>query len=548
MKILLLFLSFFVVISKSLSAKVFFTKPKMDSILVLLDDAIKHKNDYTQKKEDRLRYLDNQIRLSNTNDEKFDRLGNLFNEVKSFQMDSALVIANQRISLSKELHSTDKINLAQLNLAEVMIVTGMYKEALDILDKMDTNKFKTKEESRVIYHLYHTLYILMGQYSVVDEQRNEYFEKVNLYKDSILSILSPNTVEYKLVNISKLISESKYDEALEVGVQVLESETDEHILAMLAHNLSDVYKAKHDTLNMKYLLSVSALNDIKSGVKEYMSLPELAGILFEENDIERSYIYIKCSLEDAIFCKARLRTIQLSQAIPLINASYEALTKQENRRLLTATCLSMFLVVLLIVFSIYIYKKLKELSSIRRSLKNINKKLYDANNDLNRTNNELNESNTVKEEYIGYVFSLCSLYIDKLDNFRKKVNRQIKTGMVDELYNQTKSSTLVNDELKEFYHSFDTIFLNLFPDFIEDFNSLMQVNEKIYPKDGDLLSPELRIYALVRLGISDSSKIATLLHYSTQTVYNYRLKVRNKSIVEKSKFVEFVQSLGKASN
>ncbi len=164
---------------------------------------------------------------------------------------------------------------------------------------------------------------------------------------------------------------------------------------------------------------------------------------------------------------------------------------------------------------------------------------------MKSTNNQLLEANYVKEEYIGYVFSICSSYISKLEEYRKNVNRKLKTGQVEELKSWSASTSIVQSELKEFYHSFDAIFLHVYPDFVDDFNALLRPEERVVLKEGELLNTELRIYALVRLGINDSVKIAEFLHCSPQTVYNNRLRTRNKAVIPKENFAEVVRSLGK---
>ena len=177
-----------------------------------------------------------------------------------------------------------------------------------------------------------------------------------------------------------------------------------------------------------------------------------------------------------------------------------------------------------------------------------NRQLQLLNCQLQETNTELTESNYVKEEYIGYIFNICSNYISKLDEYRKNINRKVKTGMVDEVKKMTDVPSFISNELKEFYRNFDAIFLHIYPDFVSDFNSLLQPDKQIVLKEGELLNTELRIYALVRLGISDSVKIAEFLHCSPQTVYNSRLKTRSKSIIPKEQFAETVKALGKIKN
>lgn len=186
-----------------------------------------------------------------------------------------------------------------------------------------------------------------------------------------------------------------------------------------------------------------------------------------------------------------------------------------------------------------------QLSAAHEQLAHVNSELQSVNVQLTSTNNQLLESNYVKEEYIGYVFSICSSYISKFEEFRKNVSRKMKTGQFDEVKQMTAGSTIVQSELKEFYHSFDALFLHVYPDFVDDFNALLRPEEQIVLKEGELLNTELRIYALVRLGINDSVKIADFLHCSPQTVYNNRLRTRNKAAIPKESFAEVVRSLGK---
>jgi len=516
---------------------------ELDSLLNVLDKSVLERDFYTKQKIHVINELEAQCNQSDSEERKFIIYGQLFEEYKNFQMDSAHVIAQKRNRIAeKKDHELFGI-ITSLN-HEVMIVTGMYKEALDLLNGQPREKY-TEEEIKYSYHLYHSLYMLMSEYSFSNPEKEYYRQLEYAYKDSILSVLNPSVVGYQLVLSSKLLMEDRWDEALEVaGKTYLDHREDNRIAAMITHTIADIYAAKKDTLNIKKYLTLSSIYDMRSGVKEYMSLPELATFLYHDNDINRAYAYMKCSLEDAIFCKARLRALELSRMLPIINATYDIKMKAERDRLVLFLVIIIVLAGILIISLFIIYKKLKELAAARQLLKNTNEHLKQINTDLQHLNEELSESDHVKEEYISYVFTMCSEYIDKLDNFRKRVNQKIKGGQTDDLYRETKSGTFVNDELKEFYKSFDTVFLSIYPDFIDDFNSLLHDEEHIRPKEGELLTPELRIYALVRLGIGDSVKIAGFLHYSPQTVYNYRLKVRNKAKISKEKFPEAVKQLG----
>lgn len=537
---------FFIHILSSTASDFTITQESKDSLFKVLDKVIKEKNKYVSLKANQIGELKKQADFAISDDVRFFIYAQLFDEYKSFQMDSALVIAKKRSEIADRINSPLYKFFSEMDFVNVMIVTGMYQEALDLLNSQDRSKLETKEQFATLYHLYHSLYIFMADYSFFEREKANYRKLEYLYKDSILSILPPGDIGHNLVKISKLNMEKKYDESYQLALDTYNKNKDNtRVIGMLMHSIADIYKDQGKTDDVEFFLTISAINDLKSGVREYMSLPELATILYNRDDINRSYKYMKCSLEDAIKCQARLRTLQMTKMVPIINAAYEANMKQEQQRLIGVIIVVIILVVGLIISILYIYKKLKELANARKNLKKINDELKLANENLNILNTELSDSNYIKEEYIGYVFSMCSMYIEKIDKFRKKVNRKIKGGQIDELLQQTGSTSFVNDELKEFYKSFDSIFLNLYPNFVNDFNSLLQDDKQIIPKDGELLTPEMRIYALVRLGINDSIKIASFLHYSPQTIYNYRLKIRTKSNMNKDELYETISNLGK---
>lgn len=343
----------------------------------------------------------------------------------------------------------------------------------------------------------------------------------------------------------KLLYEGKYDEAIGVleGCYDIHSQKD-FSLAIPSVALASVYGAKGDHKQEKKYLTISAIADVQSGTKEYISLWKLANLLYGEGDIERAYTYMECSMQDATFCNARYRTMEISGMLPVINSTYEAKLHEEKEQLVTLFIWISILAAVLLVVLVYIYHQMKRLSLARKTMDDMNKELKHINGDLQELNARLQESNRVKEEYIGYVFNMCSVYIDKQEEFRKMLARKVKAGQLDDLVKTIHSTTFVTGELKEFFHTFDSVFLKLYPKFVNDFNNLLQENERIYPKEGELLTPELRVFALIRLGISDSGKIATFLHYSSQTVYNYRLKVRSKSFLSKEDFLNTVQKIG----
>lgn len=518
---------------------------QVDSLLWKLDEVVANRHVYMQEKERQIAEIKERQKKASSDEEQYNLYGELFEVYKNYQMDSALFIANSRINVAQRIEEPRYHIISSMNLAEVLIGTGMYKEAFDILDNQ-SREIQTLDVRTYRYHLYHSLYVLMMDYSIADKQKEEYKQLSVQYKDSILSVLSKDEIGWHMVSTTRLLAENRPEEALEMGLECYRRfGVSNQAVAMSAYTLAEVCRQMGNREEEKKYLAISALGDLRGAVKEYISLRALAVMLYEDGNIGRAYDYTKCAMEDAIFCNARLRALEISQILPIINESYDLKMQQEKDRLALLLGVISLLSLFLMGAILYIYKQLKALSVARKRLKQSNADLEVFNANLNKLNRELSESNLVKEEYIGYVFSMCSAYIDKMEDFRKKTNRKLRAGQIDELLRNTSSSSLVSDELKEFHRSFDTIFLKLYPTFIEEFNSLLLPEEAVIPREGDLLAPELRIFALVRLGISDSAKIADFLHYSTQTVYNYRLKVRNKSRLPKDEFSEAVNQIGR---
>ena len=292
-----------------------------------------------------------------------------------------------------------------------------------------------------------------------------------------------------------------------------------------------------------------------TAVREYISLRKLAILLYQEGDIERAYSYVKICMEDAAACNARLRKLEILEIFPIINDAYQQKTEKQQEQmkwtLASISMLSFFL--LLAIF--YVYKQMKRLAVARKEVIDTNKRLKELNEELHLSMHKLKEANHsiaensyLKEEYIGRYMDQCSVYLEKMDNYRRSLGKIAATGNVEELYKNIKSSKFIEGELKEFYANFDNTFLQMFPTFVEDFNALLTNDEQISLKTGERMDTELRIFALIRLGISDSVKIAQFLRYSVTTIYNYRTKVRNKAAGDRNLLEQEVMKIGKSKD
>ena len=544
-KVILIFVT--IVLSGLLYAK---DNKSTDALLREIDGIIKNRQTYGAEKEARIADLKKLLAEATSDEQRYGFCGRLFDEYRAYNLDSSFVYAQRKEELAHRLNKQDYLDDAAMNMAEVMGTTGMYKEALELLGKID-KKTLPDYLYAYYYHLYRTIYGLMGDYAVTEKAKKEYYRMTDLYRDSLLQVNVSDSLGHALVMADKYIVHARYDEAIDMLMEYYSKPSlDDHAQAMITYTISEGYRLKGDKQGQKHYLALSAIADLKSAVKEYVSLRKLASLVYEAGDIDRAYNYLKCSLEDATLCNARLRTLEISQVFPIIDQAYQLKTKRQQQEMkVSLICISLLSVFLLVAI-FFVYKQMKKVAAARREvvdtntlLQELNEELHDSNSQLKEMNHTLSEANYIKEEYIGRYMDQCSTYLDKMDLYRRSLNKIAAAGRVEELYKAIKSSQFLDEELKEFYANFDVTFLQLFPSFVEEFNALL--TEPMQPKLGEQLNTELRIFALIRLGITDSTKIAQFLRYSVTTIYNYRTRVRNKAVGERDEFEAKVMQIGK---
>jgi hypothetical protein len=479
----------------------------------------------------------------------------LYNQYKTYISDSAIYYTRQNLNIAQELNDIIWINESKLDLVSLYAIAGMYIEAVEILKSIQNKKLPDWLQVKY-YDCYKQLY---NYYSSNNPYTLIYIEKSKQYRDSLLNILDKESNHYKIVYAEKLYDENKLAEGRQILQELLENtESDTHEKAVLAYALANIYKKQGNIKLQKYYYAVSAISDIKNAIKENASMQALASVLYETGEVERAYDCIKSSMEDAMFCNARLRTYEVSQIFPIIDSAYQGNVNKQKSELQLFLILLSILSVFLIIAVIYVYRQMRRVARIRKELIDANIKLNALNTDLQSiinqlnnvnkelsdVNNELSEANQIKEAYIGHFLDLCSTYINKLEKYQNTLNKKAVEKKLDELYKILKSREMIDNELKELYENFDNIFLHLYPNFVEEFNSLLSEEEKFILKPNELLNVELRIFALIRLGITDSSKIAGFLHYSANTIYSYRTRVRNKAAVPREEFESMVMKIG----
>ena len=528
---------------------------RADSLLLKLDQAIKERPIYMEQKELKLVELKRLLHRQIPDEERLAILGTLLDEYRSFNTDSALHMAEEREQIAIRLGNREYIDNARMNKADVLGMTGMYKEVMDLMRNIHIDRLPV-DIHPYYYHIYRTVYGLMADYAVTAYEKKLYTELTDKYRDSLLLVNKDNLLIHTLIQSDQYNVRNEYDKAIRLLTDYLALQKDyEHDVAICAYTLSESYRLKGDKEKEKEYLIVSAMADMKTAVREYISLRKLAVLLYQEGDIERAYSYVKICMEDAAACNARLRKLEILEIFPIINDAYQQKTEKQQEQmkwaLVSISLLSLFL--LLAIF--YVYKQMKKVAAARREVIDANKRLKELNDELHLSNAQLKEANHsiaensyLKEEYIGRYMDQCSVYLEKMDNYRRSLGKIAATGNVEELYKTIKSSKFIEGELKEFYTNFDNTFLQLFPTFVEDFNALLADDEQISLKAGERMNTELRIFALIRLGITDSVKIAQFLRYSVTTIYNYRTKVRNKAAGDRDLLEQEVMTIGKSKN
>ena len=513
-----------------------------DSLLKVLDEVVANHKQYSDKKEEKLLQLKSLLRITTSGEQQFVVCGQLIDEYYYYQKDSALVYVKRSIKIANQIHDNNRLISARIKLASINGSIGMYKEALEIFRDINiTNYPGLKVE---YYNEYAILYGYMGFYAVTDQDRRMYNQSNKLYYDSLVAIIPRDTSLYVLAKTGVYFTDNQHEKAFDLLNAAYLRCNDMHERAKLAYNIGTVYGNRKDTKRETLWLTISSINDLGSVTKEYVSLRILAYKLFQQGDIDRAYNYMSCALEDALFCNARLRTHEISLMMPIIDKAYQHQTRTKQQILTISTIVVSVLSLFLLIAIWRVYRQMKKLAMARKELAQVNDHLSDLNERLLENNDSLTEANVIKEEYIVKYMDQCSLYIDKMDEYRRNLQKMVNSGKMEDLLLRIKSKTFIEDEVAEFYLNFDKTFVQLFPNFIEKLNKLLIPSEQIHPKAGQILNLELRIYALIRLGINDSVKIAAFLRCSANTIYNYRTRNRNNAVVHRDSFEEQVMQIG----
>lgn len=520
-----------------------------------LDRVIDSSVYFNQEKELKIKGLKEMLAEDIPIEQEYHIVNSLINEYEKYTFDSTMLYIERSIMISESINNQNYIHESNIKLARILTLSGRYKESIDVLESIDEEKLN-HDNLKFYLETYWKTYGELSFYSKVSKTQLHYKQLYNNYTDSLLKYLNPESDQYLSIIETRYRDNRQLDDCEKINEKRFnKAKVGTKIYSLIAFERSLLYELKGDVENQKKFLILSAISDIRASVKDNASLTTLAKMLYNEGDIYKSHDYINFSFKDAEFYNSRLRFIGISNILPLITEAYEDSVNKQKTKLRNSLIVISILSILLLLTVIYIYTQVKKLARARNMLKTSNENLAQLNNEikannelLNSLNSQLSESNHVKEQYIGSFLGIWSNFIDKLNSYRKMVNKQIEDRKVAELHQITKSRKLIDDELNEFYENFDSTFLSIYPNFVEEFNKLLENGEQISIKQGELLNTELRIFALIRLGINDSTKIAGLLRYSVRTIYNYRVKIKNKAVVPRDDFEDYILRIGAFQN
>ena len=511
-----------------------FAQASGQRILEQLDQTISRKEEFQHHKEAVISQIKQRLTYAADHTERYKLCGELFNLYLHYQADSASHYIRRKAYYNSLRPLPERDTEIAINRAEVRGVMGMYNEALAELQAVNPHKL-TSPNREYYYFTIRACYGWMADNTVDPHVKQTYLEKTELYRDSLLEILPPGN-DRSIVLAEKMILSGQADQAIPILNKVLTSPLDMQEKAYAYYTLSLAYEAKKDTDMEIYYLAQTALIDLNASVREYAALQKLARLVYLQGDPERAYNYVSCSMKDAVACNARLRFLEVTEFYPIIDKAYSDKKAQEKRleRILTLSITG--LAVCLILLAFYLYYGLRKLSLMRKNLSKSNKELV-------ALNQQLQQTGKIKEVYIARYLDRCVSYLDKLEQYRRSLEKLAMASRIEDLFKAIRSTDFLREERKNFYNEFDKSFLELFPNFIHDFNNLLNEDGKIEPKPGEILNTELRIFALIRLGVTDANRIAHFFGYSLATVYNYRSKIRNKAKGDKDNFEQEMMSL-----
>lgn len=466
----------------------------------------------------------------------------LFEAYKVYKFDSAYSYARKMNELAVILHDKALLMDTRLKLSFTLLSSGMYKETADALADIDATQLADSNKANY-YALMARFYYDLGDYNKDTVYTPRYAVIAGHYIDSALTFWSSDSYDYMYFSGLKALKTGQNDIALSYFQSLLQRKTlTLHEIAVTASTLSVFYTNQDNIDKAIELLVLAAVADIKTSTKETSATFILANLLYKKNDVKNASVCIEQAIAESTFYGARQRKVQVSAILPLIEAEKISIVESQKKVLLRYAVTVTLLLLLVIGLGIIIYKQVQRLKSAQRVISAAHEKEQAINRQLAETNDKLSDANKIKEQYIGYFFNINAAFYEKIEKFKKSVDKKINDRKLDDIRQLTNAINLKNEK-EELLKQFDHAFLKLFPNFITTFNSLFREEDRIVLEDHELMNTDLRIFALIRMGIHDTDKIAHILQYSVNTINTYKTRVKNKSVVVNEEFEKKIMEI-----
>ena len=535
-----------IIIIITLMIQPIYVKGDNNQLYKQLDAALAQRAHYVELKEKSLNEIKQGAKYVTSNEDKLKLYEQLANEYKAYEYDSAMTYVNKGLILAQKSNNILFNKRFQLSQTRLLITRGFYAEAKEILQKIEPQE--DSHDYQFLY--YYTLYGLYNNWSTYCEN-NEFSKNYNQQKVKYLKKaieLSPKKDAFYYYLLGELYYYSNHpnnNRTIQYYKKALSMEKgNSRLHAMTAFALSEVYQKANNLELMEHYLLVAAISDITSATKENVALQDIALFIYKHKtrSLNKAQEYINLSLEDAYAYNNRLRRIEISSKLQMITNAYTDDIKTTNRLLNIALLVIILLLLGVGISSLFIRKKNRLLKQKKDEITATSAKMEILNGQLHLINDELKDTNQKRERLVKVYIDLCYKNIERNSKLRTLVVRKIKANQSKELLSLLSSSTNTEKENKEFLTEFDKAFLSLYPTFITELNKQLTESAHIQLKENGEMPPILRVCALLRLGITESSKIAGILSYSPQTVYNYRSILKNNAI-DKEHFEENVLKL-----
>lgn len=508
------------------------------ALLHKLDSVIEASETIVAEKNKKIAMLKQMAAKANNTAMLLERYRELSEEYYVFKFDSAKVYVEKGLALAKKVQNRRYIVTNTIMKAKLLSIGGLYSEAIHTLNTIEPDSLGEQDMIFDYNIAYSTIYSYWADYCNDDTYSPLYRERSNAYLKTAIANIDKNNAAYDYYMGEYYVYVDKDDEkALKHYFRTLEKNgMTSRVYAMASFAIANNYSAHENMEKYEEYLIKASICDILCCTKENLAIQDLAMHLFKQGNenIERARVYINTAMDDAKSYNNRLRILEISQKLPIIVSTYHKRLTTQNSTLTYAVWGISLLVATMIVLLYFFVRQNKLLSKRRHELHVSNNMLTETNERLNRANELLLDTNRKREGLAKLYIDLCAKYIDKMAKFQVMVQRKIKANQINELMSYVSSSRLNHEDADTFMKRFDEAFLNLYPSFVTEFNALLKEDEQVITKNPHSLTTELRIFALIRLGVKESSEIAALLYYTPRTIYNYRSSFKNKALDRES--------------